>query len=604
MTVAPRSRRPAQVNLLIALLLVVLIAIFASHINSTPPPQIAEFNPSEQQIKEPPKDQAPAFGGGGDNGQGAASPSPLAGLEGPLNLVTPNRVRRCVAARQTEDPQSPPCVNYFGGDNGGKTWPHGVTADTIRIAIPDDPLSQEDLDLQKYFNARYEFYGRKLQFVGYKPSPPFTQRSGNPQPIASTDYPDPNLQNQDAHTVAGLDVFADVGYVDQTGDRRTFINTLKQLGVMYVESDSTVMTENDYAGLGGYAWNYYPAYDTTMANFSTYICRRLKGNLVKYTEPPLKGVPRKFGLIVGVYPSGDRPDTSLFKQGLAACNLTVGDGAGANFVPESDLVYESGDNNFKNSVAKFKGTSDPVTSIICICRGGLEQDGILHRWMQAANDQNYEPEYVVSHFTGQDNDGFLLFAPPCDPRFGAFCSPQQQRNHIFGVVPMTKWDPYYGTTMPCGYAEREVDPNPPNSPPYSCADVESNVGGAPQYGYQSLLVLASGIQLAGGHLTPQAFQDGLFKAEFQNPQCDGAPLYQGCVGFGPNDHTMVDSYVDIWSSSADHMDDLNLQFTATYCYGELNSPHGIRYRLPRPGEAPGNAWPTSDTQYQFGEPCH
>src|SRR5207302_4656424 len=134
---------------------------------------------------------------------------------------------------------------------------------------------------------------------------------------------------------------------------------------------------------------------------------------------------------------------------------------------------------------------------------------------------------------------------------------------------------------------------------------ESNGGGGTTiYGYHAFLTLASGLQMAGPHLTPQSFQQGLFAAHFENPGCDGPPLYQGCVGFGPDDHTMNDSFVEVWSSNHDHPDEFTLAgFDATYCYGELNVPHGVRYRIKRPGELPGNAWITGrDTQYSFGEP--
>ena len=46
-------------------------------------------------------------------------------------------VKRCVGdpPRQTEDPQSPPCVAYWTGDNGGATW-KGVTHTTVTVVTP------------------------------------------------------------------------------------------------------------------------------------------------------------------------------------------------------------------------------------------------------------------------------------------------------------------------------------------------------------------------------------------------------------------------------------------------------------------------------------
>ena len=49
--------------------------------------------------------------------------------------------------------------------------------------------------------------------------------------------------------------------------------------------------------------------------------------------------------------------------------------------------------------------------------------------------------------------------------------------------------------------------------------------------YSSLLLLASGIQLAGPNLTPATFQAGLMRADqFPNPGARGAPYFQARVG--------------------------------------------------------------------------
>jgi hypothetical protein len=58
--------------------------------------------------------------------------------------------------------------------------------------------------------------------------------------------------------------------------------------------------------------------------------------------------------------------------------------------------------------------------------------------------------------------------------------------------------------------------------------------------YRALLVLASGIQLAGPGLTPDALHSGLSAASFPNPGAGGAPGFQARVGFDDLDHAMVD----------------------------------------------------------------
>src|SRR5207244_411943 len=124
-----------------------------------PPPTIAEFAPQAvEQITDSPNDQNAAAGSGPRAGAAEAS-SAAATANSTVSVV---RVRRCVGdpPRQIEDPQSPPCVPYWQGDNGGATS-KGVTRDEIRIegnyyASPDDVA---------FFNRRFEFYGRHITLV-------------------------------------------------------------------------------------------------------------------------------------------------------------------------------------------------------------------------------------------------------------------------------------------------------------------------------------------------------------------------------------------------------------------------------------------------------
>ena len=93
--------------------------------------------------------------GAGDEGGAEAAPSPI--------HVT--RSRRCIGdpPRQIEDPQSPPCVPYWEGDNGGATT-RGVTRNEIRLAAPNWDAFKYPA-LEAFFNRRFEFYGRSLHLL-------------------------------------------------------------------------------------------------------------------------------------------------------------------------------------------------------------------------------------------------------------------------------------------------------------------------------------------------------------------------------------------------------------------------------------------------------
>src|SRR5256885_11938042 len=96
------------------------------------------------------------------------------------------RVRRCIGdpPRQIEDPQSPPCVPYWSGDNGGATF-KGVTRDEIRVAVMHveghngDPITPEMQSIADFFNKRFEFYGRRIHLLRYLGK---EQAAQDPQP--------------------------------------------------------------------------------------------------------------------------------------------------------------------------------------------------------------------------------------------------------------------------------------------------------------------------------------------------------------------------------------------------------------------------------------
>src|SRR5688572_11108045 len=92
------------------------------------PPQVAEFAPqAQEQIEDAPKQQASEFGAGGAGECAKGQTCDLLGnnsrTTSERRILEKARVRRCVGnpPRQIEDPQSPPCVNYWQGNNGGST---------------------------------------------------------------------------------------------------------------------------------------------------------------------------------------------------------------------------------------------------------------------------------------------------------------------------------------------------------------------------------------------------------------------------------------------------------------------------------------------------
>src|SRR5438067_2140729 len=160
-----RARLPGIVNLVGAVAVIAVVVQLALFAGQASPPAIAEFAPQVQKpIQLAPAEQTAIVGngqGGAALGARLASPSPSAAI--PQGA----RLSRCVGdpPRQIEDPQSPPCVPYWSGDNGGATA-KGVTRDEVRVIMATPPVSAAvTAALQSFFNRRFEFYGRHMNII-------------------------------------------------------------------------------------------------------------------------------------------------------------------------------------------------------------------------------------------------------------------------------------------------------------------------------------------------------------------------------------------------------------------------------------------------------
>ncbi|MHB8507996.1 MAG: type 1 periplasmic-binding domain-containing protein [Candidatus Dormibacteria bacterium] len=129
-------------------------------------------------------------GSGGNSAVGdAVQPTPLAEFLQGLAPGTVAQQGHCVGRppRQTEDPLSPPCVAFWQGDNGGATA-KGVTRNSITIVIAtcgyghdgfdynaapsatDKPFETTMRALLRYFQARFQTYGRVVHLINQNPS--------------------------------------------------------------------------------------------------------------------------------------------------------------------------------------------------------------------------------------------------------------------------------------------------------------------------------------------------------------------------------------------------------------------------------------------------
>lgn len=507
-----------------------LVAVLTITAATTPPPAIAELAPQAvQQIKDAPQEQSSELGSaeGGFGGRGATTTtlpptttSLLPGATPPPSTTVPvverARVRRCVGnpPRQTEDPQSPPCVPFWQGDNGGATA-RGVSGTEIRIVHSGGGGTTVPI-LLDYFSKRFEFFGRRVRVI----------------PVTSGDATCTAQKAAAAAVADEHDAFAVIDSAD--GTKACFHEELARRGIISA-TNIPYLAEHEMASHHPYMWSYTMAYDRGMAGMAAMACGRLKGaNATHSGEPVMQTSPRKFGIILQEL-EGDSPtEMTPLLRGLAACGIT----------PAATDQYKaeaSGDQVALAQSAILKMRSAEVTTVICICTIFIEQF-----LSAAATNQAYFPEWILSTYWGNDfNVAYKLFWT------------QEQRKSIFGIgsaPPMRS-----GHKEPAVYAAQEAAPD--RDP--RLLDQLLNI-------YRSLLLLSSGIQTAGPNLTPDTFAAGLQRTTFPYPKDD--PTRSGDVGFLDGDHTMTDDFVEFWWSETAKSPDMHASWSngdpGALCYAE------------------------------------
>jgi hypothetical protein len=495
-----------------AVVLVLLLAIATLALVVTPPspPGIAEFAPrATETIDEALKDQASQFGSGegGDCSAGldcaagagvgvtttTTTTASGPGATTPKAVIEEAKVKRCVGdpARQTEDPQSPPCANYWEGDNGGATS-KGVTADEIRVAYPVEAGSDVFEKFLAHFNKRYQFYGRHLRGV------PINAPDREAYAVAA---------DEEAHAFAALDHQQDIT-IRVSGE--PYFRELARRKVIGISGAVRRFTDAEIEELAPYYWQYEPSLEYLQRQAAALVCR-LQNRPARHGGADVSLKPRKFAVLYERFADGGTIPLKALDEGLARCS-------------EKPLRYEVTDNVGTNRTARAQDMQDKgVTSVITL----MTPSGLTNEF-SGWNNVSFQPELITTGFS-------LSFH---ESQFHAFGDPARQA-HMFGVGIFNKLNPQ--ADEPAFWAAKEANPE------------DEAIRGQAQgfYFYQwyaSLLLLASGIQQAGPNLTPTTFQEGLARTRFPNPKSGQAPYWQAHVGFGPGDHTMIDDVSAIWWS--------------------------------------------------------
>ena len=315
--------------------LLLVIATIALVVQPPAPPALAEFAPqAEQRIEEAPEEQSSQFSntgtgacaagqqdcseGGTGAGLGAGTTTtlpPIAGSADDQTIIDTRRVRRCVGdpPRQIEDPQSPPCVAYWEGDNGGSTS-KGVTRDEIRVVLNRQVHYQnfdDFLALTEFFNRRFEFYGRKIRLI-LKRDTGYDSAGGDLQPKAA------------AHAIEA-DPFAAIAQAFSR-NVQDYRNELVRNGIISIMVSETATTEAELQRKHPYLWNYQMPYDRLGRDFAQFACNSLAtpGATARYAGGVEQSKARKFAVIrqagTDTSPKERMGDPSALIDGLKACN--------------------------------------------------------------------------------------------------------------------------------------------------------------------------------------------------------------------------------------------------------------------------------------------
>ena len=528
----------ATIAMVMAILMVALTA------QRDAPPTIAEIAPQAvEQITEAPEEQAsdvgsgPGAGSGGASGGEGSERSTTTTTSPEQRVIERASVRRCVGnpPRQIEDPQSPPCVAFWEGDNGGATY-QGVTEDEILVAVGDPGPGQYPQAMwdafANFFNKRFEFYGRKLRLQTYTPAPAGAGVEAMHKDAAFVDEE--------------MKAFASLSYSSQVGIEHIFFDELARRKVLSVVQTSYGMPWVDQEHLrrnAPYQWNYTPTADIMLRHIGEVWCKNLAGKNAAHAGVPENTMRRKLGVIIDSTYKAQAPlvDIGPLREMLTAC--------------DEEMVIAEHQAGTSPAPVLLNLRDQDVTTILY-----TGQTPILSVYMMpAASQQGYHPEWFVSNFGHQDDDSAAQYFSP------------NQAENVIGVQVYNKMQP--NEELPSTWALREGDPTHPGGFIY-------------HWVYESLLVLASGIQMAGPNLTPESFQEGLFKTKFPNPGAGGPPYYQGTVGF-PGMYSMQQDVSAIWLNPTERS--MWTGTTPAYCY--VN--RGQRYKL--------GQWPT-DLAFRTG-PC-
>lgn len=464
------------------------------------------------------------------------------------------RTKRCVGnpPRQTEDASSPPCVAFFSGDNHGATY-NGVTREEVRVlfyfdggyiqtstgsgdqqTLPMDtyvdlgePPKSEDEDphtrtlraMQRYFNERYQTYGRFVHFYIY-----YGKLASRGDEGRRADAYD-NYQKIRPFAVFPLTQFFPPD---------SYLDAMANFGVLNFGTFES-RPQSFFQRFPKLIWGYQPSIEQYARSFSSHVCSKVVPHPVSFSGNADAGSPRRLGLIRTSDP--DQPGMQL----LAREVRKLVEECGGQFVaeatfPSAGYVQDARYTPEYAAAAMAEFAQAGVTTVIW-------PQGWERNFSAAAANIGYRPEWVIA------GDGIH--------------EANDRGQHQEQSVWQSAWVVTSLTRTPdrdqrqCYLAAREADPSyHPGDANYACRH------------YENVRQLFIGIQVAGPRLDPNNIEKG-FRAIPAVASKD--PMVPACY-YEPGDYTCVKDATTMWW-------DPTTQSSSTTAAGCWRLPEdGRRYR--------------------------
>jgi hypothetical protein len=465
---------------------------------------------------------APAPGSTGSNGSTGNNSGPS---------VPVGDTSHCVQGRQfnpADFPWAPPCSPKYGGDNGGATY-RGVTKDTIKVVVlrgnygalvnavlaaqgsfPSHEQFQAFLAAAaKFINARYELYGRKVQFVEVQ-----LQCSTGGQGVPD----DQCLRQEMRQIVAQQNPFAVIW--NNAVSSATY-DELSRLKV--VNFGGYGFTDTFNRNHAPYHWDVLMGGNQLATVVGDWWCRRMHGQKAVYAGRNGAGDAMfERTRVLGVLSTNDpenRVIASLLEAELSKCGARI---SNKYFYDQNIQTLTQ-----QRAAAVAAMRSEPAaTSVFCFC------DQVAPQFLYTGfNRQSYFPENLIPATGSMDTD---QVGQSMDHGAEDNHEPNEypQFENAFGLAQYGREEPLTGNTAARVWQRSGGSGAAPYGSAYGDMDYYA--------------MLATMVQAAGPNLTPETLQAGAIRIG----RIDPIPVDErfGPRSFSPGDYTWNDAVREVYWS--------------------------------------------------------